>query len=134
MSDPAPPPEEESEAQIKPPEDVPPVSAESLVDGEEVVEVEEERRYPSTIGGAFFLACLALTLVGLVVAWLGDWRIGIRIVGSAVIGAGVVRLLLRPRNAGMLAVRTKWFDVPALVLLGAALWFLASSIPDQPGF
>jgi hypothetical protein len=41
-------------------------------------------------------------------------------------------VVLSPRDAGMLAVRHKALDVVLLAGLGAALIFLASSIPDQP--
>jgi hypothetical protein len=53
--------------------------------------------------------------------------------GGALLGAALVRLVLRSRDAGMLAVRNKWVDVLLLSALGAALVFLAGSIPDQPG-
>ena len=124
---------------IAPPEDVPPVSAEDLVDGEHAADAGpdaelEERRYPSTIGGAFYLGVLATTIVGLGVVALVDWRIGIRVIGGALILGAVVRLLLQPRDAGMLAVRSKPLDAILLAGLVVALVFLATSIPDQPGF
>ncbi|MEO5665149.1 MAG: DUF3017 domain-containing protein [Nocardioides sp.] len=118
---------------ILPPESVPPISAEDLVDGEHPSGEPEERRYPSTIGGAFYLLVLAVTIGGLTIASLSDWRIGIRIVGGALLFAAAVRTVLGPRDAGMLAVRHKALDVALLVALGGALIFLATSIPDQPG-
>ena len=118
---------------ILPPENVPPISAEDLVDGEQPPGEPEERRYPSTIGGAFYLLVLAVTVAGLAVASLSDWRIGIRIVGGSLLFAAVVRTALGPRDAGMLAVRHKALDVAMLVGLGVALIFLTTSIPDQPG-
>ena len=123
----------EGEGHIVPPESVPPISAEDLVDGEEPLGEPEERRYPSTIGGAFYLLVLAITVGGLTVAAVADWRIGIRILGGALLFAAAVRLVLGPRDAGMLAVRHKALDVTLLTGLGVALIFLASSIPDQPG-
>jgi hypothetical protein len=42
-------------------------------------------------------------------------------------------LVLAPGDAGMLAVRHKALDMALLAGLGAALIFLATSIPDQPG-
>lgn len=118
---------------IVPPESVPPISAEELVDGDHPEDAPEERRYPSTIGGAFYLLVLAVTVAGLAVASLSDWRIGIRIVGGALLLAATVRTALGPRDAGMLAVRHRALDVAVLAGLGVALIFLASSIPDQPG-
>ena len=112
---------------IEPPESVPPVSAEP-------VDPDEPRRYPSTIGGAFYLLVLAVVAVALVLVALHEWRTGIRVMGGALLFAAVVRLVLRSRDAGMLAVRHKVLDALILVVLGGALVFLAGSIPDQPGF
>lgn len=110
---------------IEPPESVEPVSAEP-------VDPEDPRRYPSTIGGAFYLLVLGVVGAALVVVGLGDWRAGIRLMGGALVFAALVRLALRSRDAGMLAVRHKVLDAVVLAALGGALLFLAGSIPDQP--
>ena len=94
--------------------------------------VEEERRYPSTIGGMFYLLVLATVVVAITVATLDEWRTGIRVMGGTLVFAALVRLLLRARDAGMLAVRHKVLDAVILLVLGALLIFLAGSIPDQP--
>lgn len=117
------------------PEDIPAVSAEQLVDYDEVDPAEEERRarrYPSTIGGMFYLAVLAVTIVGLVWVGFGSWRTGVRIIGGALLLAAAIRLVLRPRDAGMLAVRHKAVDALLLIGVGVALFLLAGSIPNQP--
>ncbi len=49
---------------------------------DEVPPVEEERRYPSTIGGAFYLLILGAMAAGIVAAYVDDWRLGVRIVGA----------------------------------------------------
>jgi len=95
--------------------------------------VEEERRYPSTIGGACYLAIMLVTLVGLVVASLGSWRTGIQIVAGALVVAALLRLTLRQRDAGMLAVRHRAVDAVLLSGAAAALFFLTATIPNQPG-
>jgi hypothetical protein len=98
---------------------------------------EDERRYPSTIGGMFYILVLVVVAGALVVAAVGDgdlWRTGIRIMGGALIFGALVRLVLRARDAGMLAVRHKVLDALVLLVLGGSLIFLAGSIPDQPGF
>ncbi len=118
--------EPDPEPALEPPESVEPVSAEP-------VDPEDPRRYPSTIGGAFYLLVLGVVGVALVVVSLGDWRAGIRLMGGALVVAAVVRLLLRGRDAGMLAVRHQLLDAVVLAVLGGALLFLAGSIPDQPG-
>ena len=112
---------------IDPPESVEPTSAEP-------VDPEDPRRYPSTIGGMFYLLVLGVVAVALVVVVLDEWRTGIRLMGGALVLAAVVRLVLRSRDAGMLAVRHKVLDAVILLVLGGALIFLAGSIPDQPGF
>ena len=122
---------EEPDSTVEPPDDVPPVSAERLVDGEEVL--DEPRRYPSTVGGAFYLLVLAVSMVGLGVVVWGDWRTGIRWVGAALVFGASVRLVLPSRDAGMLAVRSKLLDALMLSAVGAALFFLAATIPNQPG-
>lgn len=111
---------------IEAPDSVDPVSAEP-------VDPEDPRRYPSTIGGAFYLLVLGVVVVALVVVASGEWRSGVRVMGGSLVFAAVVRLLLRDRDAGMLAVRHKVLDAVVLAVLGGALLFLAGSIPDQPG-
>ena len=111
-----------------PPESVPPVSAEPPPE-----DPDEPRRYPSTIGGAFYLLVLAVVAVSMVIVALDEWRTGVRLMGGALIFAAAVRLVLRRRDAGMLAVRHKVLDAAILVVLGGSLIFLAGSIPDQPG-
>ena len=95
---------------------------------------DEGRRYPSTIGGMFYLLVMGGVAAALALVVLDEWRSGIRVMGGALLFAALVRLVLRTRDAGMLAVRHKLLDALILVLLGGALIFLADSIPDQPGF
>ena len=104
-----------------PVDDVPPESAEP-----------QGRRYPSTIGGACYLLVLAVSAAGLVVVARHDWRLGIRMIAGAVAAAAVLRLVLPAPDAGMLAVRRRAVDVAILLLAGGALWFLSTSIPNQP--
>jgi hypothetical protein len=94
---------------------------------------EEDRRHPSTIGGAFYLLVLATGALGIAIVWSGDWRLGIRCLASGLCFAALLRLVLPARDAGMLAVRNRLFDAILLGGLGAALFFLAATIPDQPG-
>ena len=123
---------------LDPPEDVPAVSAERLVDGRLPAagsEVEPDltsRRYPSTIGGAFYLVMLSIAGAGLVFVVLGDWRTGVRLIGGALVFGSLVRLVLPSRDAGMLAVRSKLLDAVLLSGTGAAFFFLAATIPNQP--
>ena len=93
---------------------------------------EEPRRYPSTIGGAAYLFTLAVLVVGIAVVVGGDWRIGVRIMGGGLLFAALSRFVLPAKDAGMLHVRNRWLDGSLLALVGAALIFLATSIPNQP--
>jgi Protein of unknown function (DUF3017) len=92
----------------------------------------EPHRYPSTIGGMFYLVVLAVTGVGIVISSTGDWRFGVKWVGAALIGGAVARLVLRRKDAGMLAVRNRMVDAALLGGVGAILIFLSESIPNQP--
>lgn len=116
------------------PDDVPAVSAEQLVDGHDGHPGQPPpRRYPSTIGGIFFLGVLATAVLGLVLVGTGSWRNGVRLIGVALLAAALARSLLSADNAGMLAVRHRVLDVVVLTGLGLALLVLASAIPNQPG-
>lgn len=110
-------------------DDIPPVTAEELVDGEAVVEEPEARRYPSTIGGACYLVILLVTLVGLGIVLRGDWRFGVQIIGGSLIAAALLRLTLRAKDAGMLAVRHRALDVLMVAGVGGLIVFLARTIP-----
>lgn len=111
-----------TEGPIEPPvDDVPPESAEP-----------QGRRYPSTLGGAFYLLVLLASGIGLLVVAQGHWRAGVKAISAALVLAALVRLVIPAQQAGMLAVRRRAVDVLILVALGAALWFLSSSIPNQP--
>ncbi len=95
---------------------------------------QDDRRYPSTIGGAFYIGVLIATGIGIAIVFQShDWRLGVRVVAGALFAGAALRLVLRQRDAGMLAVRHRFIDVALLVLVGGALFFLAGDIPDQPG-
>jgi hypothetical protein len=110
------------EPDLDPPvDDVPPESAEP-----------EGRRYPSTIGGMFYLLVLGVSAVGLGIVSQGDWRLGVTWIAGALAIAAVVRLVIPEPQAGMLAVRRRAVDVVILAALGVALFILSTSIPNQP--
>ena len=71
-------------------------------DGEPAEEVggeAPERRYPSTLGGLLYLVVLGVAIAGLLVAALGDWRLGVRMLAASMIFAAVSRLLVPPAQA-----------------------------------
>jgi hypothetical protein len=99
---------------------------------EEIAE-EEGRRYPSTIGGFFYLWVLAAAALGVAWAWIGDdWRVSVRWIAASLLAAATLRLLLPTKDAGMLAVPHRLLDVLTLGSIGGVLMFLAQTIPDQP--
>jgi hypothetical protein len=90
------------------------------------------RRYPSTIGGACYLAVLVASGIGLWIVSQGNWRLGVKWVSASLVAAALARLLLPAPQAGMLAVRRRVIDVVLLAVLAAALWFLSATIPNTP--
>ena len=90
------------------------------------------RRYPSTLGGMIYLGVLLATGVGIAITATGNWRMGTLWMAGALLVAGVARLVLPQRDAGMLAVRHRSVDFVLLAGVGAILIFLATTIPNQP--
>ena len=71
-------------------------------------------------------------LAGLVVSFLGEstWRLGCLLIGAS-LGVGAVERIAWPsRDAGLLQVRTKAFDVTVLAVAGAAIIALAIVVPE----
>ena len=89
------------------------------------------RRRPSTFGGLVYLAVVAATGAGLVMVAFGPWRRGVSLVGIALVVASALRLVTPEDEAGMLRVRSRWFDVTVLAAVGLSLLALAANIPDQ---
>ncbi|MCW2741480.1 MAG: conserved rane protein of unknown function [Blastococcus sp.] len=75
------------------------------------------------------LAVLVVVAIGLLEVTLGHWRRGLVVVGLALIGAALLRLLLPVRRVGFLAVRSRPVDVVLLAVAGTALVVLVLTIP-----
>jgi len=75
------------------------------------------------------LAVLVVVAVGLVVVTFGHWRSGIVLVGLALVGAAVLRMLLPLRQVGFLAVRSRPIDVLLFAGTGLALAVIVLTIP-----
>jgi hypothetical protein len=71
-------------------------------------------------------------LAGLVVSFLGEstWRLGCLLIGASLGIGAVERIALPSRDAGLLQVRTKVFDVTVLAVAGAAIIALAIVVPE----
>ncbi|OHT89357.1 hypothetical protein BKG68_02975 [Mycobacteroides saopaulense] len=78
-------------------------------------------QWPILVVSAVFLVAL-----GLVIA--DRWRRGALVVGIAVGVAAALRLVLTDETAGLLAVRSKSFDVGALGAVAATMVYLALTI------
>ena len=69
-------------------------------------------------------------VAGLVLAWLGHWRIGSVGIGASFVAAALLRALLPRRMVGLLRVRARWFDVTVNAALGVAIIGIALSVPS----
>ena len=78
-----------------------------------------------------YLIVLAGVALGMFVAWQGSryagW--GAALVGCSLLVAGLARLILPPRYAGLLSTRRKASDVLAFAVFGAAVLAVALMLP-----
>lgn len=72
---------------------------------------------------------LLVVAAGLVTVAAGNWRRGLVVMGLALVGAGVLRMLLPVRRLGFLAVRSTTTDVVLTTGCGLALALVAVAIP-----
>ena len=70
------------------------------------------------------LAAILVVGLGLVLVTFGYWRRGLVVIGLALVGAALLRLLLPLRSVGLLAVRSRSVDVILLAGTGLALTVL----------
>ena len=75
------------------------------------------------------LAVLIGVAAGLLLVAVGHWRVGLVVVGLALVGGAVLRLLLPLRRTGFLAVRSRTIDVVLLGGAGLVLAVIALTIP-----
>ena len=75
------------------------------------------------------LAVLLAVGIGLLMVTFEHWRRGLVVVGLALVGAGVLRLLLPLRRLGFLAVRSRPVDVVLLIGVGVVLTVFTLAIP-----
>ena len=79
--------------------------------------------------GRWFWPPYALLLLGLLVAVSFSVRIGVLLVGSAGLCAGVARWFLAPEQVPILVSRKRVVDVTFSLVLGAALAAMAFLLP-----
>ena len=75
------------------------------------------------------LAVLVAVGVGLLLVTFEHWRRGLVVIGLALVGAALLRLLLPVRRVGFLAIRSRPVDVVLLTGMGVALTVIALAIP-----
>ncbi|MCE7550174.1 DUF3017 domain-containing protein [Streptomyces thermodiastaticus] len=76
------------------------------------------------------LAVLATAGIGLLVTALDAFRVGLLLIGAAMLGGATLRWLL-PR-VGMLAVRSRFTDIATYGVLGVAIVLLALMAQPDP--
>ena len=76
------------------------------------------------------LVVLLVVGLGLLLVTFQHWRMGLVVIGLALVGAGLLRLFLPVRRAGFLAVRSRPVDVVLLAGTGLALAVIARTIPS----
>ncbi|MFJ3495759.1 DUF3017 domain-containing protein [Streptomyces sp. NPDC086091] len=76
------------------------------------------------------LAVLGLVALGLLITALDQFRIGIILIGVALLGGAVLRWLLP--GVGMLAVRSRFTDIATYGVLGAVIVLLALMAQPKP--
>jgi len=81
------------------------------------------------------LVVLIGVALGLVVAVIGEqtWRLGCLIIGTSLLVGAVIRGALPGREAGLLQIRSRPFDITVLVLGGIAIIALSVVVPGRPG-
>ena len=77
------------------------------------------------------LAVLLAVGVGLLMVTFEHWRRGLVVVGVALVGGALLRLLRPLRRVGFLAVRSRPVDVVLLAGCGVLLTTFALAIPSE---
>ena len=77
---------------------------------------------------ASVLICLAISLG---ITATGHWRRGAFAISCSALLGGVLRAVLPNRVAGLLAVRSRWFDTALLLVVGGALLALTLVVPHS---
>ncbi len=88
------------------------------------------RPWYAQIAGQWPLAITLLGVgIGVVVMGASYWRRGATLIGLAVAGASVLRLVLPARMIGLLEVRSRWVDTLILLLIGVGILVTAWVVP-----
>jgi hypothetical protein len=77
------------------------------------------------------VAVLLTVAIGLLLVTFDHWRKGLVVVGLALVGGALLRLLVPLRRVGFLAVRSRLIDVVLMAGTGLALTVIALAIPSR---
>jgi hypothetical protein len=94
--------------------------------------VPPRRRWRLPIIGEPLVVILAAVGVGLWLVWAHHPRKGLGTIALALIAAAFLRLILPPRDAGLLVVRSRLVDVVMLLVMAGAVVALAV-VQNFPG-
>ena len=123
---------------VAPPADAPRADAPRAVAGHRATRSPESRsgsgRNDAVAGGVAwvpYLIVLAGAAAGMFVVWQGSRYAGrgTALVGCSLLAAGLARLILPPRWAGLLSTRRKASDVLAFAVFGTAVLAVALLLP-----
>jgi hypothetical protein len=78
-------------------------------------------------------AVIAGVAVGVVIAAARHPQPGMYVIAVALAAGALLRLVLRPRSAGSLVVRSRQLDVLVLLTLAIAIGVIAAVTPFPPG-
>lgn len=94
--------------------------------------VVPKRRWRPPIIGEPLFAVLAAVAVGLWLVWAHHPKKGLGTIALALLVAAFLRLVLPPRDAGLLVVRSRFVDVTLLLIVAGAVVALAL-VQNFPG-
>jgi hypothetical protein len=86
-------------------------------------------KLPRSYGSRIYVLHLLVVAAALVAIYLGQWRVGIFVIGAAFVAAAIARIFVPKNHTGMLRVRGKAFDVAWMGFLGVSLAILAVVVP-----
>ena len=97
----------------------------SVVDDAVAVVVEADDRHRGVLGELPLLSVIGGVALGLVIIGLHHFRWGNLVIAGSLMAGALFRAILPTRQAGLLAVRSRFTDVLTMVAMGGALLVLA---------
>jgi hypothetical protein len=82
-----------------------------------------------TLRAGPLLVVLLGVVAGLVIAILGQWRLGCLVIGGSLAVGAIERIVLPSRDVGLLQVRSRAFDAGMLIVLAISILVLTVLVP-----